>query len=138
MILLRDYRVLLCTCRPLRCHPHLAHGRHCLGVMKKLLLALVMLITACGGGDILTQIGSTLLKVRAAYLRIDDTQTKVERAAELVCREPPPAAVNVCADAIQSLSEADRANALAREAIVAATSVYNAVNGLDDVDAGAP
>lgn len=113
--------------------------------MKKLVLQLVTLVSiaivsfaACGGTDVLPQVGAALLKARSAYVAVDRAEAKLEQIAELVCKEPPPEMVNMCADSLQALEQVDQASDEARDALILATSAYNVLNGADDSDAGAP
>ena len=107
--------------------------------MKYLISVFALLCCACGA-DVMPQLGSALSSGRDFYIAADRAQTQVTEVVALVCAEPPPAAVSACVDAIQALAVADQYNDKARGALIAAISVYNAVNGelLDDADAGAP
>lgn len=106
--------------------------------MKSSVIACFLVLSACAGSDVLPQLGRALLLAREAYVSADKALEKTAQVAELVCKEPEPVTVNMCADAMQSLEVADRAADTAHAALTVATQLYNAVNGADDADAGSP
>lgn len=95
-------------------------------------------LPSCAGSDTLPQIGQALLKARDFYIGVDRAQGQLEHVADLVCKEPAPELVNTCAEVAQGLADADKANDVARAALLVASSLYNVVGGADDADAGAP